>query len=207
MKRKISTLATVILSIGLLFTSCGQMPTSKTYTAMPSGEEMQKAYDDLLKKADLTDPEFYEFSCSFKPSMTGKAEKNYASMAMTVVSPTDKNKLIEYIYMFHEGKITGPREITLSQGIGSDEVFIEKYEEFAGNLFKRDYFPAFSKVDEMCKVATEKANYGKACYVGRYNVEIKRDPKNDISITVNSTKSITASKTSFFDKDGNILEK
>ncbi len=208
MKKLILSLGIVLFAISILLSGCDNLtPKKKTVTNMPAGAELQEAYDALLKKIGITDPEIYEFSCLFNPSLTGKPENNHASMSMTLVNPSDKNKLIDYVYSLTDGTVIGPREVTLSVGRGSNEVFIEKYEEFQDNLFKRDYFPPFSKFDEMYKNAEEKAGYGEECYIRRFGVKIKRDSKEEISLEIKSTKSRTAYKMYYFDKNGNMTGK
>ncbi len=206
-------LLTLAVCTALLVASCGggtassdakaEGPSAKTYKNLPTGAEIEQAYNALIKKTGVAEPELLEIQAYFHKSIISD-DKNSASVSINIVDPKNKNNVVEYSYSLASGSMSGPEKVTLSSGVGSNEKFLDKYEDFKEFLFKRSDFPAFSKVDEMVATAIEKSGYGTDCYVTGFTW--KSDNINKFSIGVQSTRSVTASKSSYFNKEGNFLK-
>lgn len=165
-----------------------------------SSAQIKTAFEAIEKVAGITDPELMELSMGCH-KMPGRVS---TSFNVQMVSPKDKNKIINYSYDFKSGKVDEPREVTLSSGIGSDEKFIDKYEDFKDFLFKKEDMVSFDKYDAIYKKAIEISSYKPdECYID--NVTVNREGKKVKNyLKVHSTKSVTAYKNMYFDKEGNV---
>lgn len=178
-----------------------------THTILGTKEgEIEKAVDALKKKIDNSPLEILEFRNQYSKSII-KASDDNDYVYIKVVSKADKNKIVEYDYNFLQDNVTGPTPVTLSEGIGSNEKFIEKYEEFKPFLFTEKDMPDWKKVPAMFADAIKRSGYGDDCYVESYFVERAQNETGNVQarISVQSTKSRTASKYFTYDASGNFV--
>ena len=168
---------------------------------MPNSDQIEEAYDAILEKADVDDPELMEVGIYFSKSITGP-ESDDSHMSVQLVSPKNKNKILSYRYDFPEKRVREPREVTLTTGLGSTEKFIDTYDGFKASLFKKSDIMDFDKADDVYKEVIEKSGYGAdKCFV--HDLQFKYFPTGlHGSVDVQSTRSITASKGYDVDKAG-----
>lgn len=169
--------------------------------------EIEKAIETLKKKIDNSPLEILELRDNFSKSIIRASDDNNY-IYLKVVSKADKNKIVEYTYNYAQDNVTGPVPVTLSQGIGSNEKFIEKYEEFKPFLFTETEMPDLKKLPSILADAIKRSGYGEECHVENCTIQrSEQDEKGaiEISVSVQSNKSITASKTFTYDAAGNFI--
>ena len=174
-----------------------------TLHEMPDEDLIEDAYEAILDKADVSDPEFMEIWVSFSKSIGG-ADRDDSHMSIQMVSPDDRNKIVSYRYDFPEKRLREPVEVTLTTGLGTREEFIDTYDDFKASLFKKSEIMDFDDIDELYKEAIEKSGYTpKDCYVN--DLQFKYFP-NGLrgGLSVQSTRSSSAYKGFTIDKEGNI---
>ena len=170
---------------------------------MPDGDQIEEAYEAILEKADVDDPELMEVHVSFSKSIAGP-ERDDSNLSVKLVSPKDKNKIVFYRYDFPEKRVREPVEVTLTTGIGSTEKFIDTYDGFKASLFKKSDILDFDKADDVYQEAIAKSEYGpKDCYVD--GLQFMYFP-NGLrgSVAVQSTRSTSAHKSFSIDREGNM---
>lgn len=168
---------------------------------MPDGDQIEEAYDAILEKADVDDPELMEVHISFSKSITGP-ERDDSNLSVKLVSPKNKNKIVFYRYDFPEKRVREPVEVTLTTGIGSTEKFIDTYDGFKTSLFKKSDILDFDQVDEVYQEAIAKSEYGaKDCYVDGLQFTYFPNGLRG-SVAVQSTRSTSAHKNFSIDKKG-----
>lgn len=171
---------------------------------IPDGDLLEEGYEAILEKADVDDPELMEVHLNFSKSISELAA-NSVTLSVQLVSPKDKNKLVEYEYDFNKKQVDGPTEVTITTGLGSTEKFIDTYDGFKQALFKKEDIMDFEKADEVYEQAIAKSGYeSKDCYVQRLDFEYDAAGKLDGYVSVQSTRSITANKSFSVDKEGNV---
>ena len=214
-----------ILPIGLclLLTACGGSDNSGRATAtapafsessassddekdvlhqMPDGDQIEEAYEAILEKAGVDDPELLEIEVDFSRDLDTPSRDD-SNLSLKLVSPKDKNKILFYRYDFPEKKVREPEEVTLTMGIGSTEKFIDTYDGFKASLFKKSDIMDFDKADDVYKETIDKSTYGAdKCYVS--NLHFMYFPTGlSGRVSVQSTRSGSASKSFLVDKSGN----
>ena len=170
---------------------------------MPDSDQIKEAYDAILEKAGIDDPELMEVHVSFSRSMAGP-EQDDSNLSVKLVSPQDKNKIVFYRYDFPEKRVREPMEVTLTTGLGSTEKFIDTYDGFKASLFKRSDILDFDKADDVYQQAIARSDYKpEDCYVD--GLQFMYFP-NGLrgSVGVQSTRSTSAHKSFSVDKDGNM---
>lgn len=168
---------------------------------MPDGDQIEEAYDAILEKADVDDPELMEVHVSFSKSSMNP-EQDDSNLSVKLVSPQNKNKIVFYRYDFPQKRVREPVEVTLTTGIGSTEKFIDTYDGFKASLFKKSDILDFDKVDEVYQEAITKSEYGpNDCYVD--GLQFMYFP-NGLrgSVAVQSTRSTSAHKNFSIDRRG-----
>ncbi|GAB3643417.1 hypothetical protein [Spirosoma arcticum] len=171
---------------------------------MPDGDQIEEAYEAILEKAGVDDPELMEVYISFNKSNNDPAGDR-AHMSVQMVSPENKNKIVAYSYDFQGKQVEDPREVTLSSGLGSKEKFIDTYDGFKEVLFKKSDITDFDKAEDVYKEAIAKSGYEpKDCYVDQLQFKYDNNgvPRGDVG--VQSTRSISAHKGFSVDKEGNL---
>ena len=168
---------------------------------MPDDDQIEEAYDAILEKAGVDDPELMEIAVNFSRSIAGP-DHDDSHMSVKLVSPTNKNKILFYRYDFPENQVREPEEVTLTTGIGSTEKFIDTYDGFKASLFKKSEILDFEKADEVYKEAIAKSEYGAdKCYVDA--LQFMYFPNGlQGRVSVQSTRSTSASKSFIVDKSG-----
>lgn len=171
---------------------------------MPDGDQLEEAYNAILEKANVDDPELMEVYISFGKSIADP-NSDRAHISLQLVSPANKNKLVSYHYDFQGKQVEGPQEVTLTTGIGSSEKFIDTYDGFKASLFKKSDILDFDKADEVYRKAVAKSEYApKDCYVD--GLQFRYFPSGlRGSVAVQSTRSTSAHKSFYIDKAGTIL--
>jgi hypothetical protein len=173
---------------------------------MPTGDQIDEGYEAILEKADVDDPELLEVYVSFSKSIDSP-EIERAHMSVQMVSPQNKNKVVQYLYDFGKKEIEGPKEVTLSSGLGAKEEFIDTYDGFKGSLFKKSEIMDFDEADDVYEKAIAKSRYEpKDCYVN--NLQFKYSPRVGLNgdVSVQSTRSTSAHKTFVVDKAGTVID-
>lgn len=173
---------------------------------MPTGDQIDEGYEAILEKADVDDPELMEVYISFSKS-TASPENERAHMSVQMVSPQNKNKMVQYQYDFGKKEIEGPQEMTLSSGLGAKEEFIDTYDGFKDGLFKKSEIMDFDEADDVYEKAIAKSKYEpKDCYVD--NLQFKYSPRVGLkgSVGVQSTRSTSAHKNFVVDKSGTVTD-
>ncbi len=219
----------ITLSISLILTSCGSdKPTTETASSisqsepetvketsenngvvmhqMPTGDQIEEGYEAILDKADVDDPELMEVYISFSKSIASP-ESERSHMSVQMVSPQNKNKLVQYQYDFGKKEIEGPQEMTLSSGLGAKEEFIDTYDGFKDGLFKKSEITDFDEADDIYEKAIAKSGYEpKDCYVD--NLQFKYSPRIGLKgqVGVQSTRSTSAHKNYSVDKGGTVID-
>ena len=123
---------------------------------MPDSDQIEEAYESILEKADVDDPELMEVWISFSKSIAG-SDRDDSHMSVKLVSPKDKNKVLWYRYDFPEKRVREPEEVTLTTGLGSTEKFIDTYEGFKSSLFKnRTFWTSIKPTTYMNKPSTNR---------------------------------------------------
>ena len=183
--------------------------SGKVLTELPSGTEMSEAIDLIVKKAGFSsadEVEFFELGSDYSESIIeGTDASTYVEA--TIVDKKDKNKLLSYSYSFNDGVVSEGEEVILTSGIGSSEEIVEGYESFKSNLFKTSDIPAFSKIDDMKKIALEKSGYKKDDqYISSYSCGYNFMGRFESYMYVKHKKVTTMSKSINFDKNGNFLD-
>ena len=169
---------------------------------MPDGDQIQEAYDAILEKAGVDDPELLEIEIDFSKSIAG-ADRDDSNLSLKLVSPKDRNKILFYRYDFPKKKVREPEEVTLTTGIGSTEKFIDTYDGFKASLFKKSDIMDFDKADDVYKETIDKSTYGAdKCYVSSLHFMYFPTGLSG-RVSVQSTRSSSASKSFLVDKDGN----
>lgn len=171
---------------------------------MPDGDQIEEAYEAILEKAGVDDPELMEVYINFDKDEHDPANDR-AHMGVQMVSPENKNKIVAYLYDFQNKQVEDPRELTLSTGLGSKETFIDTYDGFKDQLFKKSDITDFGKAEELYKEAIAKSGYEpKDCYVNQWQFKYDNNgvPRGDLG--VQSTRSISARKGFSVDKAGNL---
>ena len=168
---------------------------------MPDSDQIQDAYEAILEKAGTDDPELMEVDVHFSRSIAGP-NRDDSHMSVKLVSPEDKNKVLYCRYDFPEKRVREPEEVTLTTGIGSTEKFIYTYDGFKDSLFKKSDILDFDKADEVYKDAIAKSEYGSdKCYVDA--LQFMYFPNGlQWRVSVQSTRSTSASKSFIVDKSG-----
>lgn len=169
--------------------------------------ELEKVYNALKDKINNKALEILDFNDYFSKNNINQYVHNNNTIRIKVVSEKDKNKIVEYDYDYVGDNITGPTPVTLSEGMGSNEKFIEKYEEFKPFLFTEKDMPDWKKIPAMFADAIKRSEYGTDCYVKDYTVERAQNETGAVEarISVQSNKSITASKSFTYDAAGNFI--
>ena len=212
----------LFISVLVLLSSCGK-DESKTRTGtsetaalatseekeidesaihqMPTGDQIEEAYDAILDKADVKDPELMEVQISFSKHISS-SDRDDANLSVKMVSPENKNKIVFYRYDFDKQQVREPVEVTLSSGIGNTEKFIDTYQGFKASLFKKSEILDFDKADDVYKDVIAKSAYGPdKCYVD--NLQFMYFPNGlQGRVAVQSTRSSSASKSFIVDKAG-----
>ena len=188
----------------------GKAGTENTYKDLigTNAGEYEGVLDKLLKKAGATDAEIMEISSNYRPARGVISTSN--TYTVQLVNPSDKNKIVEYRLDGEKGTITGPSAITLSQGVGSNEKFVDTYDGFKDHLFKKSDLD-FSKVPVIWKDALDRSakEYNTECYVNNVDVEMKEignKMRPYYYVRIQSTRSITASKSYYYDGQGNYVD-
>lgn len=219
----------ITVSISLLSVSCGSdKKTAETATSssqsetetteetsenksvaihqMPDSDQIEEGYEAILDKADVDDPELMEIYISFSKSIANP-ESERAHMSVQMVSPKNKNKIVQYQYDFGKKEVEGPNEMTLSSGLGAKEEFIDTYDGFKDGLFKKAEIMDFDKADDVYEKAIAKSGYEpKDCYVN--NLQFKYSPRVGLKgiVDVQSTRSTSASRHYSVDKAGTVID-
>ena len=217
----------LIISSLLLLTSCGgdnhtaRESTQEATTSvaaeekeidenrlhqMPTGDQIEEAYDAILDKAGVKDPELLEVYISFSKSIASP-QSDRAHMSMQLVSPQNKNKVVHYLYDFGKKQVEGPQEVTLSSGLGAKEEFIDTYDGFKNGLFRKSEIMDFDEADDVYKKAIAKSGYTpKDSYVD--NLQFKYSPRVGLKgiVSVQSTRSSSASRHYSVDKAGTVID-
>lgn len=217
------------LVISVLLVSCGSdKPTTETETStsksetetteetsddksvaihqMPDSDQIEEGYEAITDKADVDDPELLEVYISFSKSIASP-ESERAHMSVQMVSPQDKNKIVQYQYDFGKKEVEGPQPVTLSSGLGAKEEFIDTYDGFKDGLFKKSEIMDFDKADDVYEKAIAKSGYApKDCYVD--NLQFKYSPRVGLkgSVGVQSTRSTSAHRNYSVDKAGTVID-
>jgi hypothetical protein len=208
-------------SLCLLLAACGGSTDTATRTAesvssasteekeidentlhqMPTGDQIEEAYDAILDKADVKDPELMEVQISFSRHISS-SDRDDANLSVKMVSPENRNKVMFYRYDFGKQQVRAPAEVTLTTGIGSTEKFIDTYDGFKASLFKKSDILDFDKADAVYTDAIAKSAYGPdKCYVN--NLHFMYFPNGlQGRVEVQSTRSSSASKSFIVDKSG-----
>ncbi|MBO0929747.1 hypothetical protein [Fibrella aquatilis] len=215
----------LFLCLGLGLLACGNDTTSRTDTTaeatsvqatpaneaedtdknvlhqMPTSNQINEAYEAILDKADVKDPELMEVQVSFSKSISS-SDRDDANLTVKMVSPQNKNKIVFYRYDFDKQQVREPVEVTLTTGIGSTEKFIDTYDGFKASLFRKSDILDFDKADDVYKDAIAKSAYGAdKCYVD--NLQFMYFPNGlHGRVAVQSTRSTSASKSFIVDKTG-----
>ena len=168
---------------------------------MPTGDQIEEAYEAILDKADVKDPELMEIQVSFSRHISG-SDRDDANLSVKMVSPENKNKIVFYRYDFDKQQVREPVEVTLSSGIGNTEKFIDTYDGFKTSLFKKSQILDFDKADDVYKDAIAKSAYRPdKCHVN--NLQFMYFPNGlQGRVAVQSTRSSLASKSFIVDKTG-----
>lgn len=172
---------------------------------MPGSDQLSEAYDAILEKAGTRDPELMEVEIHFSKSISSAASDD-SHMSVKLVSPADKNKVLFYRYDYPKKEVREPREVTLTTGLGSTEKFIDTYDGFKASLFKKSDIMDFDKADDAYEKAVARSEYGAdKCYVDA--LQFKYFP-NGLrgSVSVQSTRSRSASKSFSIAKDGTMTD-
>ncbi len=170
---------------------------------MPDSDQIEEAYEAILEKADADDPELMEVQVSFSKSIAGP-ERDDSNLSVKLVSLRNKNKIVFYRYDFPEKRVREPVDVTLTTGIGSTEKFIDTYDGFKASLFKKSDILDFDKADDAYREAITKSEYEpKDCYIN--GLQFMYFP-NGLrgSVSVQSTRSSSASKSFSIDREGNM---
>lgn len=170
---------------------------------MPDSDQIEEAYEAILEKADADDPELMEVQVSFSKSIAGP-ERDDSNLSVKLVSLRNKNKIVFYRYDFPEKRVWEPVDVTLTTGIGSTEKFIDTYDGFKASLFKKSDILDFDKADDAYREAITKSEYEpKDCYIN--GLQFMYFP-NGLrgSVSVQSTRSSSASKSFSIDREGNM---
>lgn len=170
---------------------------------MPDSDQIEEAYEAILEKADADDPELMEVQVSFSKSIAGP-ERDDSNLSVKLVSLRNKNKIVFYRYDFPEKRVWEPVDVTLTTGIGSTEKFIDTYDGFKASLFKKPDILDFDKADDAYREAITKSEYEpKDCYIN--GLQFMYFP-NGLrgSVSVQSTRSSSASKSFSIDREGNM---
>lgn len=173
---------------------------------MPDGDQLSEAYQAVLDKAGVDDPELLEVYISFSKSIASP-ESERAHMSVQMVSPQDKNKIVQYQYDFGKKEIEGPEPVTLSSGLGAKEEFIDTYDGFKDVLFKKSDIMDFEEADDVYEKAIVKSGYAlKDCYVD--NLQFKYSPRVGLKgqVGVQSTRSTSASRHYSVEKTGAVID-
>ncbi len=173
---------------------------------MPDSDQIEEGYEAITDKADVDDPELMEIYISFSKSIANP-ESERAHMSVQMVSPQNKNKVVQYLYDFGKKEVEGPQEVTLSSGLGAKEEFIDTYDGFKNVLFKKSDIMDFDEADEVYEKAIAKSGYEpKDCYVD--NLQFKFSPRVGLKgiVDVQSTRSTSASRHYSVDKAGTVID-
>ena len=211
----------VLASLCLLLAACGGGKDTTTRTAesassassedeeidenglhqMPDGDQINEAYEAILKKAGTDDPELMEVQVSFSKHISS-ADRDDANLSVKLVSPENRNKIVFYRYDFGKQQVREPVDVTLTTGMGNTEQFIDTYDGFKASLFKKSAILDFDRADDVYRDAIAKSAYGPdKCYVN--SLQFMYFPNGlQGRVAVQSTRSSSASKSFIVDKSG-----
>lgn len=159
-----------IFALALSFTSCNTGPVPEDIVGDVPGE-LQGKIGELLGQAgtDSAKVEFAEISSMF----TYRPGDNFANVEVKIVSPEDKDKMVQYGWsdMKDRRNMYEKSYLTVSTALGSD--LVDTYDGYKDMLFT--YGDARKYLDNLpayCKEALEASGYKDKGYVSSFSISV-----------------------------------
>lgn len=205
MKKTFFTICTAIVALAVI--SCG--PGEARVDAMPSGERIEKAYNEVIKKAAKSKIELCELSVVFRKTRH-EGSNSSASIEVTINDPENEGSLLIYDYDFVYQKILSINRGTLNVHTGrGGSKRVTAYDDYKYILFDIADLPPFSKFDSMYKAAVEESGFdASTAYPIRINAEFD-DKTEALAFCIRVQRAVDKSNDEdlydvYFDKGGSI---
>lgn len=161
--------------------------------------ELRDKIVEVLKVAG-TDTSSVEFA-EVKTNFLYRPGDNTADIALSIVSPDDKDKLVQYTWSDMKDRRNVYDCFDLAVTTFGNDV-IDSYEGFKDMIFTySDIRPFLDNLPVYCKEALEASGYGDNGYVSMFSIEMGR-----IFISVSHKDKSTISKTYDISEDGMHIE-
>lgn len=198
MKTRHLTKATALAIVFLAMSSCNFLnpgPLPEALMGQNAGELKAKVCELMdMAGTDSTQVEFAEINTYF----LYRPNDNLASAYIQIVSPEDKNKMMEYTWTDMNGRrnMKEANELVVSTRLDND--VIDTYDGFKEMLFTYDDIRVYlDNLPTYCKEAIEASGYKNKAFISSFNIE-----KDKSTITVNYKEDTSLSKTYEIDPEG-----
>lgn len=161
--------------------------------------ELRDKIVEMLKVAG-TDTSSVEFA-EIKTGFLYRPGDCTADMALSIISPDDKNKMVQYTWSDMKDRRNAYDCFDLTVSTFGNDV-IDTYEGFKDMIFTYDDIrPYLDNLPTYCKEALEASGYGEKGYVSMFSIDIDR-----VFISVSLKEQQTVSKTYDISEDGKHIE-
>ena len=198
MKTRFFTEGLGLAIVSLATASCSFLnpgPLPEAIVGQNAGELKAKVCELMdMADTDSTKVEFAKIDTDF----LYRPNDNTASVSIQIVSPEDKNKMMEYKWLDMDGRrnLKEINELVVSTHFDND--VIDTYDGFKEMLFTYDDIRVYlDNLPTYCKEAIEASGYKDKAFISNFSIE-----KDESLITVNYKDDTSLSKTYSIDPEG-----
>lgn len=174
------------------------------FHAICGADQTAEAWGAILNESGIETPKLLEIRARYIQSIVSM-DQDRVLLSVHMLSD-DAKSILEYVYDFREMKVLEPHDVTAAydaidrNGIPNTSALLEH------QVFDQSDVLSFELLDTLFERALHTSQYGTDCYVSSFKMCKSFRGELKQSLVVQSTRSITAHKTIFFDETGSILK-